>query len=83
MIDAFLNGKFTNLDDMKESLKNIVMLRSKKQKKKVTYFCKEGFIYDKCLHKLALVIYLSIQPRIAFLLKKIPNKKRGWKRIAP
>ena len=57
MIDAFLNGKFTKLDDMKESLKKIVMLWFRKQKKKVTCFRKEGFTYEKCLYKLALEIY--------------------------
>jgi len=79
MIDAFLDSKFTKLEDMKDSLKKIVMLRFKRQKKKVTCFCKEGFAYDKCLHKLALEIYLGIQPRIVLLL---PNKKRGRKRGA-
>ena len=79
MIDAFLDRKFTKLEDMKDSLKKIVMLRFKKQKKKVTCFCKEGFTYDKCLHKLALEIYLGIEPRIVLLL---PNKKRGRKRRA-
>lgn len=79
VIDAFLDGRYTNIADMRANLKIIVVLAFNNVKKEVTCFCKEGYTYNHCLHKMALEIYLGVRERIVLLQ---PNKRRGRKRRA-
>ena len=78
-IDKFMGATYTTLKEFKEGIEQICTLTWDQRKKIANCFCRSGFTYGVCFHKLALEMFLGSLSRPISLVK---TQRRGRKKKA-
>ena len=75
IIDRFLDLKYDSLEQFINDIKELCVLKWNK-KDKATCYCRRGFSYGICEHKLGLEMFLKA---LSVPVRLKPNKRRGRK----